>query len=133
MHTLGHKFVPPPVHAGGLRAHNIAPIISRAVEDGQMDAIALRQVECFKAGVLFTRTEGILPAPESTHAIAAAINEALKAKQEGVRRTILFGLSGHGNFDLAAYDSYLAGTLADDSLDDDAVARGLASIPKLTA
>lgn len=131
MHTLGHKFVPPPVHAGGLRAHNIAPMVSRAVEDGQMEAIALRQVECFKAGVLFTRTEGILPAPESTHAICGAINEALKARQEGIARTILFGLSGHGNFDLAAYDSYLAGTLVDDSLDDAAVARGLASIPQL--
>jgi tryptophan synthase beta chain len=133
MHTLGHKFVPPPVHAGGLRAHNIAPIISRAVEDGQMEAIALRQVQCFEAGLLFTRTEGILPAPESTHAIRAAIDEALVAKAEGNRRTILFGLSGHGNFDLAAYDAYLAGTLADDSLDDEAVERGLASIPEPVA
>lgn len=129
MHTLGHRFIPPAVHAGGLRAHNIAPVISRAVEEGLMEAVALRQADCFEAGVLFARTEGIIPAPESTHALRAAINEALRCKAEGRAETILFGLSGHGNFDLAAYEQYLSGRLQDDSLDDAAVAHGLASIP----
>ncbi len=131
MHTLGHGFVPPAVHAGGLRAHNIAPLISRVVEDGLMEAVALRQRDCFEAGVLFARAEGIVPAPESTHAIRAAVDEAVRCREEGRGRTILFGLSGHGNFDLSAYDRYLSGTLADDSLDDRALEEGLASIPAL--
>jgi tryptophan synthase beta chain len=131
MHTLGHRFIPPAVHAGGLRAHNIAPVISRAVETGVMEAVALRQVDCFEAGVLFARTEGILPAPESTHAIRAAITEAIRCREEDKGQTILFGLSGHGNFDLSAYEQYLGGKLLDDSLDDAAVERGLASIPHL--
>ncbi len=131
MHTLGHQFVPPPVHAGGLRAHNIAPLISRVVEDGLMEAVALRQRDCFEAGVLFARAEGIVPAPESTHAIRAAVDEAIRCREEGRGRTILFGLSGHGNFDMSAYDRYLNGTLPDDSLDDDALEQGLASIPVL--
>jgi tryptophan synthase beta chain len=132
MHTLGHKFVPPPFHAGGLRAHNIAPLISRAVEDGLMEAVALRQAGCFEAGVLFTRTEGILPAPEATHAIRVAIDEAIRCREEGRSRAILFGLSGHGYLDLSAYDHYLAGTLQDDTLDDATLERSLASIPALT-
>lgn len=131
MHTLGHQFVPPPVHAGGLRAHNIAPLISRVVEDGLMEAVALRQRDCFEAGVLFARTEGIVPAPESTHAIRCAVNEAVRCREEGRGQTILFGLSGHGNFDLSAYDRYLTGTLPDDSLDDEALEKGLASIPAM--
>lgn len=131
MHTLGHKFVPPPVHAGGLRAHNIAPLISRVVEDGLMEAVALRQRDCFEAGVLFARTEGIVPAPESTHAIRAAVDEAVRCREEGRAQTILFGLSGHGNFDMSAYDRYLNGTLPDDGLDDAALEQGLASIPVL--
>lgn len=130
-HTLGHRFVPPAVHAGGLRAHNIAPLISRAVEDGLMEAVALRQTECFKAGVMFARTEGIVPAPESTHAVRAAVDEALRCRTEGVGKTILFGLSGHGNFDMAAYEQYFAGRLRDDTLSADALANGLASIPQL--
>ncbi|MGI5185856.1 TrpB-like pyridoxal phosphate-dependent enzyme [Dactylosporangium sp. CA-152071] len=130
-HTLGHRFVPPPVHAGGLRAHNIAPLVSRVVEEGLMEAVALRQRDCFEAGVLFTRTEGIVPAPESTHAIRAAVDEALRAREEGVTRTILFGLSGHGNFDLSAYERYLGGTLADDSIDPQALEIGRNSIPVL--
>ena len=101
--------------------------IARASEDCARDPAGIRLIAVSKT----VPTEGILPAPESTHAICGAINEALKARQEGIARTILFGLSGHGNFDLAAYDSYLAGTLVDDSLDDAAVARGLASIPQL--
>ena len=133
MHTLGHRFIPPPVHAGGLRAHNIAPVVSRAVETGLMEAVAFRQADCFEAGVMFARTEGILPAPESTHAIRAAINEAIRCREEGRGQTILFGLSGHGNFDLSAYDQYLSGKLLDDSLDDAAIERGLASIPDLSS
>lgn len=130
-HTLGHQFVPPPVHAGGLRAHNIAPLVSRVVEEGLMEAVALRQRDCFEAGVLFARTEGIVPAPESSHAIRAAVDEALRCREEGVAKTILFGLSGHGNFDLSAYERYLAGTLADDSIDPAALAKGRNSIPAL--
>lgn len=130
MHTLGHQFVPPSVHAGGLRAHNIAPVISRAVEDGMMEAVALRQADCFEAGILFTRTEGILPSPESTHAIRVAINEAIRCREEGRRQTILFGLSGQGSLDLSAYDKYLSGQLLDDSISDEAIEQGLASIPR---
>jgi tryptophan synthase beta chain len=129
-HTLGHQFVPPAVHAGGLRAHNIAPLISRVVEEGLMEAVALRQKDCFEAGVMFARTEGIVPAPESTHAIRGAIDEAIRCREEGVGKTILFGLSGHGNFDLSAYERYLGGTLADDSIDPEALEKGMASIPK---
>ncbi|MHB9864375.1 TrpB-like pyridoxal phosphate-dependent enzyme [Streptomyces sp. YIM S03343] len=130
-HTLGHQFVPPAVHAGGLRAHNIAPLVSRVVEEGLMEAVALRQRDCFEAGVLFARTEGIVPAPESTHAIRGAVDEAVRCREEGVAKTILFGLSGHGNFDLSAYDRYLSGTLADDSIDPAALEKGLDSIPAL--
>ncbi|GLZ43084.1 TrpB-like pyridoxal phosphate-dependent enzyme [Actinokineospora sp. NBRC 105648] len=129
MHTLGHKFIPPAVHAGGLRAHNIAPLVSRAVEDGLMEAVAVRQNDCFEAGVLFARAEGIVPAPESTHAIRGAVNEALRCKEEGVGKTILLGLSGHGDFDLVAYERYLAGRLPDDALTDEVLQAGLDSIP----
>ncbi|MFD5428939.1 TrpB-like pyridoxal phosphate-dependent enzyme [Streptomyces sp. NPDC127084] len=131
MHTLGHGFVPPPVHAGGLRAHNIAPLISRCVEDGLMEAVALRQNECFEAGVLFARAEGILPAPESTHAIRATVDEALRCRERGESKAILFGLSGHGNFDLTAYDKYFSGALPDDALSDEDFEHGLSSIPEL--
>ena len=113
MHTLGHDFVPPPLHAGGLRYHGAAPMISGLVKAGVVEARAYRQNETFEAAVQFARTEGIIPAPESAHAIRAAIEEALAAKEAGEERTILFGLSGHGHFDLAAYDAYLGGTLED--------------------
>ncbi|MFD9738892.1 TrpB-like pyridoxal phosphate-dependent enzyme [Umezawaea sp. NPDC059074] len=132
MHTLGHKFVPAPVHAGGLRAHNIAPLISRAVEDGLMEATSVRQNECFEAGVLFARSEGILPAPESTHAIRGAITEAVRCREEGKSEAILLGLSGHGDFDLVAYEKYFSGVLPNDALSDEDLDRGLASIPALT-
>ena len=131
MHTLGHRFVPPPVHAGGLRAHNIAQLVSVAVENGLMEAIALQQTACFEAGVMFARSEGILPAPEATHAIRAAINEALRCREEGKTRSILFGLTGHGDFDLSAYEQYLAGRLPDDTLPDSTLESGLASIPRI--
>ncbi len=113
MHTLGHDFVPPPIHAGGLRYHGMAPLVSKLVDDGIIEARAVAQVATFDAGVQFARTEGIVPAPESNHAVRAAIDEALEAKAEGRPRVILFNLSGHGHFDLAAYEAYLAGSLQD--------------------
>jgi tryptophan synthase beta chain len=113
MHTLGHTFVPAPIHAGGLRYHGMAPLVSKLVDDGFVKAIAVGQVATFDAGVQFARSEGIIPAPESNHAVRAAIDEALEAKEEGKSRVILFNLSGHGHFDLAAYEAYLAGKLED--------------------
>jgi tryptophan synthase beta chain len=113
MYTLGHDFVPAGIHAGGLRYHGDAPTLSLLVKEGDIDAVALHQTEVFEGAVLFAKTEGILPAPESAHAIQAAIVEALDAKEKGEERTILFGLSGHGHFDLGAYDAYLKGELVD--------------------
>jgi tryptophan synthase beta chain len=113
MHTLGHDFVPPPIHAGGLRYHGMAPLVSKLVDDGMVEARAVHQNATFEAGVKFARSEGIVPAPESNHAVRVAIDEALEAKRDGTPRTILFGLSGHGHFDLAAYEKYLAGSLED--------------------
>jgi len=113
MHTLGHKFVPAPIHAGGLRYHGMAPLVSKLVDDGLVKAIAVGQVATFDAGVQFARAEGIVPAPESNHAVRAAIDEALEAKAEGKPRVILFNLSGHGHFDLSAYEAYLTGRLED--------------------
>ena len=131
MHTLGHTFVPPPVHAGGLRAHGMGPLVSRAVEDGLIEPVAVAQTGCFAAGIRFARCEGIVAAPESTHAIRVAIDEALRCRAEGRAETILFNLSGHGNFDLAAYERYLAGTLEDDAVDEEALRRAALSIPDL--
>ncbi|GAA4938611.1 tryptophan synthase beta chain [Nonomuraea thailandensis] len=131
MHTLGHRFVPPPVHAGGLRAHDSSPLISRAVENGLMEAVALKQVAVFEAGIMFARAEGILPAPESSHAVRAAIDEALRCREEGRSKAILIALSGHGHFDLAAYEKYLNGTLPDDEPGEEVFQQGLASIPQL--
>src|SRR4051794_38351143 len=113
MHTLGHNFVPPPIHAGGLRYHGMAPLVSALVEQGYIEARAVAQVATFEAGVQFARSEGIVPAPESNHAVRVAIDEALEAKAEGKPRVILFNLSGHGHFDLAAYEAYLNGKLED--------------------
>lgn len=113
MYTLGHGFVPPPVHAGGLRYHGMAPLVSALVQAGEVEARAIRQNETFDAALTFSRTEGIIPAPESAHAIRSAIIEAQQADEAGEERVILFLLSGHGHFDLAAYDQYLAGTLED--------------------
>ncbi|MBN2488252.1 MAG: TrpB-like pyridoxal phosphate-dependent enzyme [Methanosarcinaceae archaeon] len=106
MYTLGHNFIPPAIHAGGLRYHGSSPIISRLLGDGLIDAVAYHQVEVFDAGVTFARSEGIIPAPESSHAIKCAVDEALKCKQSGEEKTILFNLSGHGHFDMASYDRY---------------------------
>lgn len=113
MYTLGHDFVPPGIHAGGLRYHGASPLISHLVRLGHIEGRAYSQLPVFEAAVEFARTEGILPAPESAHAIRAAVDEALAAREEGRGRTILFCLSGHGHFDLAAYESYLGGKLAD--------------------
>lgn len=111
MYTLGHNFVPPSIHAGGLRYHGAGAIVSQLLRDGLIEAQSVDQLESFKAGVLFARAEGIIPAPESNHGIALAIREALKAKEEGVARTILFNLSGHGHFDMASYEAYFEGRL----------------------
>jgi tryptophan synthase beta chain len=113
MHTLGHSFVPPAIHAGGLRYHGMAPHVCALYDHGDIEAVAVPQTDTFEAAVQFTRAEGILPAPESAHAIRAAIDEALRAKAEGKSRVIAFNLSGHGHFDLAAYDDYLQGKLED--------------------
>jgi tryptophan synthase beta chain len=125
MHSLGHSFVPPPIHAGGLRYHGMAPLVSRAVEDGLMAPRAIHQIECYEAGMLFAKTEGIIPAPETTHAIAAAIQEAEKAKEEGKEKVILFNFSGHGLMDLVGYDKYLSGQLADYEFPDDQIAKNM--------
>jgi tryptophan synthase beta chain len=113
MYTLGHDFVPPGIHAGGLRYHGASPLISHLVHLGEIQAKAYRQLPVFQAAVQFARTEGILPAPEAAHAIRAAVDEALAAREEGRAKTILFCLSGHGHFDLAAYENYLGGKLQD--------------------
>jgi tryptophan synthase beta chain len=113
MYTLGHDFVPPPLHAGGLRYHGDSPLLCGLVKAGLIDAVAYRQNETFEAAVRFARTEGLLPAPEPAHAIRAAVQEAEAAKEAGEERVILFGLCGHGHFDMSAYDAYLSGTLED--------------------
>ena len=130
MYTLGHDFVPPPVHAGGLRYHGDSPLVSALVHNGLVEARAYRQSETFAAGVQFARTEGIIPAPEPTHAIRAVIDEAQAAKEAGEERVILFGLCGHGHFDLSAYDAYLAGTLEDPEFSQDDMDRAIANLPE---
>jgi len=117
MFTLGHDFIPAPIHAGGLRYHGMAPQICMLYDAGYIEAVAIPQLETFEAGVLFAQTEGIIPAPESSHAIRAAIDEALDAKEKGEERVILFNLSGHGLLDLSAYDAYHRGQLENDTLD----------------
>ena len=131
MHTLGHTFVPAGIHAGGLRYHGMAPQISALVKAGYIEAVAYPQNPVFEAAALFVKQEGILPAPESAHAIRAAIDEALKAKEAGEARTILFNLSGHGHFDLGAYDSYLRGQLQDYEYPEEKVKEALAVLPKV--
>jgi tryptophan synthase beta chain len=129
MHTLGHDFIPDPIHAGGLRYHGMAPLISHIYELGMMTAESVGQKECFAAAVQFARTEGIVPAPEPTHAIAVAIAEALKAKETGEEKVILTALCGHGHFDLAAYDAYLNGNMVDSVLNDKDFEAALAALP----
>ena len=131
MHTLGHDFIPDPIHAGGLRYHGMAPLVSLLKEEGLIEARAVHQRPTFEAGVQFARSEGILPAPEPSHAIRIAIDEALKAREEGRRTTILFNLCGHGHFDLAAYQRYLAGTLEDYEFPAEKVAEALKALEPL--
>ncbi|GBD84788.1 tryptophan synthase beta chain [bacterium BMS3Abin02] len=129
MFTLGHDFVPPTIHAGGLRYHGDSPLISQLYDEGIIDAIALPQLATFEAGVTFARTEGIIPAPESNHAVRAAIDEALVCKETGRPETIFFNLTGHGHFDMAAYDRYFAGDLVDYEYPEEAIAESLAHLP----
>jgi tryptophan synthase beta chain len=131
MHTLGHSFMPPSIHAGGLRYHGMAPIVSSLVHQKIVEARAYHQNATFEAGILFARTEGILPAPETTHAIKAAIDEALKAKAEGKEKTILFNFSGHGHFDLGAYDKYLNKELTDYEYPSDAIQAALKELDSI--
>jgi tryptophan synthase beta chain len=133
MHTLGNSFIPPPLHAGGLRYHGMAPLVSHVKELGLIEAVAVHQNPCFEAGVQFARAEGIVPAPESTHAVRTAIDEALRCKEEGKSETILFNLSGHGHFDMAAYTDYFAGTLADENYDQEALDKALSELPDVAA
>lgn len=132
MHTLGHDFVPAPIHAGGLRYHGMAPSLSALYHAGYIEAIALPQLTTFEAAILFAHTEGILPAPESAHAIRVAINEALDAKEKGEKRVILFNLSGHGHFDLAAYEAYMSGQLVDYEYPDAAIQAARETLPKVS-
>jgi tryptophan synthase beta chain len=133
MHTLGSTFVPPGFHAGGLRYHGMAPLVSLLLELGLIEARAYGQLGCFEAGLLFARTEGVLPAPEANHAVRGAIDEALRCREEGRSRTILFNLCGHGHFDMQAYIDYIAGTLEDRDYEAGALAKALAELPKVAA
>ena len=133
MYTLGHDFVPPPVHAGGLRYHGDAPMLCGLVKAGRIEARAFKQNETFAAAVQFARSEGIIPAPEPAHAIRAVIEEAEAAKQAGEERVILFGLCGHGHFDLAAYEAFLAGTLEDPEFSEADMEAALARLPEAPA
>jgi tryptophan synthase beta chain len=131
MHTLGHTFIPAEIHAGGLRYHGMAPAVCALYDAGLIEARAVGQLSTFEAAVQFTRAEGILPAPESAHAIRAAIDEALEAKARGEKRVILFNLSGHGHFDLGAYEQYNAGRLQDYEYPAEAVAAAMAHLPEV--
>jgi tryptophan synthase beta chain len=132
MYTLGHDFMPPGIHAGGLRYHGASPLVSQLVHAGVAEARAVPQTACFEAAVQFSRCEGIIPAPESSHAIRGAIDEALRAKEEGQERTILFCLSGHGHVDMAAYDAYFSGQLEDFDYPEAAIKESLTHLPKVS-
>ena len=131
MYTLGHNFQPSDIHAGGLRYHGAGSIVSQLLHDGLIEAESVPQLETLAAGLLFARSEGIIPAPESAHAIAGAVREALRAKEEGTPRTILFGLSGHGMIDLYAYEQYLAGALKDSAPTDSEILRTVSELDKI--
>jgi tryptophan synthase beta chain len=133
MHTLGHDFVPDPIHAGGLRYHGMSPLISHLKETGMLEAEAKSQLDCFAAGVQFARAEGIVPAPEPTHALAATIDEALRCKESGESKVILTALCGHGHLDLPAYDAYLSGVMQDKHIDDAAIDAAIGSLPPVPA
>ncbi|MEU7834526.1 TrpB-like pyridoxal phosphate-dependent enzyme [Nonomuraea sp. NPDC049129] len=129
MHTLGHGFVPDPIHAGGLRYHGMSPLLSHMYELGLFEAVTKSQTECFEAGVRFARTEGIVPAPEPTHALAETIAEALRCRESGEEKVILTALCGHGHFDLAAYDRYLSGRMEDYPLPQERIDEALHGLP----
>lgn len=131
MYTLGHAFIPPGIHAGGLRYHGDSPLVSQLYHDGYIEAEAVLQTDVFKSAVLFAKTEGILPAPESAHAISVAINEANKAKAAGEEKVILFNLSGHGHFDLTAYNFYLSGGVEDIEHGEEFIKQSLSCLPKI--
>jgi tryptophan synthase beta chain len=131
MHTLGSAFVPPGFHAGGLRYHGMAPLVSQLVEEGYIKGVAYHQTQCFAAGVQFARAEGILPAPEANHAVKGAIDVALQCKREGKAKTILFNLCGHGNFDMQAYADFTSGKLRDEDYSQQELAMALAGLPKM--
>jgi tryptophan synthase beta chain len=131
MHTLGHGFIPAPIHAGGLRYHGMAPSLCALYDAGLIEAVSVPQLATFEAAVLFAQSEGVIPAPESAHAIRTAIDEALDAKEKGEERVIVFNLSGHGHFDLAAYQAYFAGELTDYSYPEDKVKQALADLPRV--
>ncbi|GAB4523541.1 MAG: TrpB-like pyridoxal phosphate-dependent enzyme [Anaerolineales bacterium] len=131
MHTLGHDFVPAPIHAGGLRYHGMAPTISALLDAGYLEAVAIPQLDTFEGALLFARNEGIIPAPESAHAVRAAINEALDAKEKGEKRVILFNLSGHGHFDLSAYEAYLSGQLSNYEYPEEAIREAMNHLPQV--
>lgn len=131
MHTLGHDFVPDPIHAGGLRYHGMAPLISHVYELGLLEARAVAQTDCFAAGVRFARTEGIVPAPEPTHALAECIAEAQRCTETGEEKVILTALCGHGHFDMNAYSSFLAGAMTDDPLSEERLTQALVTLPPL--
>ncbi|MBE0481807.1 MAG: TrpB-like pyridoxal phosphate-dependent enzyme [Dehalococcoidia bacterium] len=133
MYTLGHSFVPPPVHAGGLRYHGMAPLVCHLVKLGFVDARAVNQIATFQAAIQFARSEGIIPAPEPAHALRVAIDEALKCKQAGQKKTILIALSGHGHFDLGAYEKYLSGQLEDYDYPKELVEAALKDLPQVPA
>jgi tryptophan synthase beta chain len=129
MHTLGHGFVPPPIHSGGLRYHGDAPLLSLLVAQKLVEARAFHQSEIFKAAITWARTEGHLPAPETAHAIKATIDEALKCKETGEEKCIVFNYSGHGHFDLASYDAYLSGDLTDYDLPQEMIDEAMKDVP----
>ena len=131
MYTLGCEFMPSPDHAGGLRYHGMSPVVSKLYHDGYMEVRAVKQTEVFAAAEQFAKCEGILPAPESSHAIKVAVDEAVKCRETGEKKVILFGLTGTGYFDLTAYKSFNEGTMKDYIPTDEDLARGFASIPKI--
>ena len=133
MHTLGSTFIPPGFHAGGLRYHGMAPLVSHVQELDLISSRAYHQTECFAAGIQFAHEEGILPAPEANHAVKGAIDEALRCKEEGKSETILFNLCGHGHFDMQAYMDYFAGNLEDRNYDEGELAMALAGLPSVAA
>jgi tryptophan synthase beta chain len=129
MHTLGHEFIPDPVHAGGLRYHGMSPLLSHMYELGMFEAVAKPQRECFAAAVAFARSEGIIPAPEPTHALAAAIEEAKRCTETGEPKVILTALCGHGHFDMVAYEKYLTGEMVDFDLPQERIDEAIAKLP----